>query len=41
MDSEKKERRAVLIGTLLLILNFVLGVGTLASLLFLIKYLFF
>lgn len=41
MDPEKKERRAVLTGTLLLILNFALGVGTLAGLLFLIKYLFF
>ena len=42
MDSEKKERRrVVLMGALLLIVNFALSVGTIVGLLFLIKYLFF
>ena len=41
MDLQKNERRAVLIGALLLVLNFILSIATFAGLLFLIKYLFF
>lgn len=41
MDLKKREKNHVRYGTLLLILNFVLGLGSIAAVLFLIKYLFF